>query len=73
MVLADGLAPLTSWLDQVASPSVIRVRIEGLRGEDLAALVSRVVALCEADLLAGAMVTVDPHTIRVRRLPLVTE
>jgi hypothetical protein len=47
------------------------VRIEGLRGPDLAALVARVVAVCEADLAAGAMVTVDPHSIRVRRLPLV--
>ena len=60
-------------LSNAASPSVIRVRIEGLRGEELAAVVSRVVAVCEEDLLAGAMVTVDPHSVRVRRLPLVTE
>jgi predicted nuclease of predicted toxin-antitoxin system len=59
-------------LSNAASPSVIRVRIEGLRGEHLADVVSRVVAVCEADLVAGAMVTVDAHSVRVRRLPLVT-
>ena len=56
-----------------AAPSVIRVRVEGLRGSEAAALVSRVVAACEEDLVAGAMVTVDPHRIRVRRLPLVSK
>ena len=56
-----------------AAPSVIRVRVEGLRGSEAAALVSRVVAACEEDLVAGAMVTVDPHRIRVRTLPLVSK
>jgi predicted nuclease of predicted toxin-antitoxin system len=59
-------------LSTAAAPAVIRIRIEGLQGPEIAALVSRVVAVCEADLLAGAMVTVDSHRIRVRRLPLVT-
>ena len=59
-------------LSNAPAPSVIRVRIEGLRGPEICAVVSRVVAACEADLLAGAMVTVDSHSIRVRRLPLVT-
>jgi len=59
-------------LSNAAAPAVIRIRIEGLQGPEIAALVSRVVAVCEADLLAGAMVTVDSHRIRVRRLPLVT-
>jgi len=44
--------------------------MEGLRGEELATLVQRVVTLCEADLRAGAMVTVDETTVRVRALPL---
>jgi predicted nuclease of predicted toxin-antitoxin system len=59
-------------LTNAASPSVIRIRIEGLRGADVAAIVSDVVAACHADLVAGAMVTVDAHRIRVRRLPLVS-
>jgi predicted nuclease of predicted toxin-antitoxin system len=58
-------------LSNAAAPAVIRIRIEGLREPEIAAIISRVVAVCEADLLAGAMVTVDSHRIRVRRLPLV--
>ena len=58
-------------LSNAASPSVVRVRLEGLRGAELASLVERVLALCEEDLRAGAMVTVDEHTVRVRLLPLV--
>jgi predicted nuclease of predicted toxin-antitoxin system len=60
-------------LSNAPTPSVVRVRIEGLKGADIAAIVSRVVAACEEDLVAGAMVTVDPHSIRVRKLPLVPE
>ena len=60
-------------LSNAAAPSVIRVRIEGMRGPDIAAIVARVVAVCESDLVDGAMVTVDPNRVRVRRLPLVTE
>jgi len=58
-------------LTNAASPSVVRVRVEGLRGVDLAALIDRVLAMCEADLVAGAMVTADEHSVRVRALPLV--
>lgn len=55
-----------------ARPSVIRVRVEGLRAEALAALLARVVASSEAALKAGAAVTVGPdgETARVRGLPL---
>lgn len=59
-------------LSNAATPSVIRIRIEGMRGSEVAAMVSRIVTVCEPDLVAGAMVTVDPHNVRVRRLPLVT-
>ena len=58
-------------LANAASPSVVRVRIDGLRGPQLAALVHRVVGLCEADLTAGAMVSVDERHVRARALPLV--
>ena len=57
-------------LANASAPSVIRVRIEGLGGVDLAALIQRVVSVCEADLLAGAMVTVDEAGVRVRALPV---
>jgi predicted nuclease of predicted toxin-antitoxin system len=58
-------------LENASAPSVIRVRLEGLRGADLAALIHRVVWVCEADLVAGALVTVDDSGVRVRALPVV--
>jgi predicted nuclease of predicted toxin-antitoxin system len=53
------------------TPSVVRIRIEGLRDEALAALIQRVIALAEADLQRGSVVTVTETSIRVRKLPLV--
>jgi predicted nuclease of predicted toxin-antitoxin system len=58
-------------LTEARTPSVVRIRIEGLRDEALAALILRVVASTEADLRSGAVVTVTETSIRVRRLPLV--
>lgn len=52
------------------TPSVIRIRIEGLKGDALAALVMRVLALAGEDLQAGALVTVQPSRVRVHRLPV---
>ena len=61
-------------LSNAATPSIIRIRIEGIRGSEIAAIVSRIIiAVCEPDLVAGAMVTVDSHSVRVRRLPLIKE
>ena len=58
-------------LSNASGPSVVRVRMEGLRGVELAELVARVMTQCEEDLVAGAMVTFDGYRVRVRRLPLV--
>jgi len=58
-------------LSNASSPSVVRIRIERLQGAQLAALVDRVITMCEGDLKAGAMVTVDEQSVRVRGLPLV--
>jgi predicted nuclease of predicted toxin-antitoxin system len=53
------------------TPSVVRIRIEGLRDEALAALILRVIAVTEADLQHGSVITVTETSIRLRRLPLV--
>ena len=53
------------------SPSVIRIRIEGLRDAELATLVQRVVSVVGEDLIRGVAVTVTPTSIRLRTLPLV--
>ena len=54
-------------------PSVIRIRREGLRGEELAALLQIIWPQVSEALQGGAMVTVTEHSIRIRRLPVVNE
>lgn len=58
-------------LTRATTPSVIRIRIEGLRAEALADLLERVLKQSGADLEAGAAVTVQPKQLRIRRLPLI--
>jgi predicted nuclease of predicted toxin-antitoxin system len=57
-------------LSGATSPSVIRIRIEGLRAAATANLLQTVLSQCDEDLQQGAVVTVQPTRIRVRRLPL---
>ena len=54
-----------------SEPSVIRIRIEGLRAESVAILVQTIIARCSDDILAGSVVTVQRGRLRVRRLPIV--
>lgn len=57
-------------LSGLIGPSIIRIRIEGLRGEALARLLVSVLQVCSDDLLKGAMVSVTENGIRIRRLPV---
>ena len=57
-------------LSRAAAPSVIRIRIEGLKAERLAALLRGVPEQCSVDLKSGAMITVTESGTRVGRLPL---
>jgi len=50
------------------SPSVIRIRIEGLRGEALVDLLVRLAPLIAHDMEQGAMITVTETAVRVRLL-----
>lgn len=52
------------------SPSVIRIRIEGLTGPSAANVIREAVLRSKEDLENGALVTVQPGRIRIRRLPL---
>ena len=52
------------------APSVIRIRREGLRGPDVAALVRQVLDQVGEQLKHGAMLTVTERTVRLHRLPL---
>lgn len=53
-----------------STPSVIRVRIEGLKGSALADLLQRVLAQVGEALDHGAVVSVTESSIRVRSLPI---
>ena len=57
-------------MSRATSPSVIRIRIEGLRDEALAGLIQRVLTMTDDDLRRGSAITVNAKSIRVHRLPL---
>ena len=57
-------------LSEATAPSVIRIRLEGLKGKKAGRLIQTVISHCGEDLERGAMVTVDRHRIRIRRVPL---
>jgi predicted nuclease of predicted toxin-antitoxin system len=53
-----------------ASPSVVRIRIEGLRGPDLALLLKSSWPRIKTSIKKGAMVTIKESGIRIRNIPL---
>jgi len=53
-----------------SSPSVIRIRMEGLKGEDVARIIGQVIEAVEDDLVTGAAATVTDRRLAIRRLPL---
>jgi predicted nuclease of predicted toxin-antitoxin system len=55
-------------LQGVVMPSVVRVRIERLRSVEMAKLLLHVLPAIKDKLLAGAMVTITPRSVRVRNL-----
>jgi predicted nuclease of predicted toxin-antitoxin system len=58
-------------LSQATSPSVIRIRIEGLRTQALTELLLKVIDECRTALEQEIAVTVEPSRIRIRYLPLI--
>ena len=59
-------------LTNASSPSVIRIRLEGLRGPDLAHLIKRIWPKIEPQVKRGAMITVTESGIRSRNIPLLS-
>lgn len=51
-------------------PSVVRIRSEGLRAVQIAALLQRVFAVAGNELALGAMVTALDGKIRIKHLPI---
>lgn len=52
-------------------PSVVRIRLEGLKGPELASLLQLIWSRIEAPLETGAIVTVTERAVRLRRLPVI--
>jgi len=57
-------------LAQARQPSVIRIRIEGLRAKEFSGLLQNILRQCADDLKSGAMVSVNDFQICVRLLPI---
>ena len=52
------------------TPSVVRIRRQGLRGPEIASLLKRVWAEVRASIEQGAVISVTERAVRVRRLPV---
>ena len=57
-------------VSNAGSPSVIRIRQEGLRGENLAALLTSVWPKVSQKIEKGALVSITESALRIRRLPI---
>lgn len=53
-----------------AAPSVVQIRSANLAPQELAPVVIRALRQMRAELAAGALLTVEPHRMRLRVLPL---
>lgn len=57
-------------ISRATTPSVVRLRIQGLKGDKLASMLAQVIATAAAELAAGAVVSVNETRIRIRSLPI---
>jgi hypothetical protein len=57
-------------LSGLTTPSTIRIRVQGLKGPEVARLLSDVLESRRDVLAAGALVTIRAGRLRVRRLPI---
>ncbi len=57
-------------VENLDSPSVVRIRQEGLRGPELAELVEKIWSRIGQQLENGAMATITEKAIRIRKIPL---
>jgi predicted nuclease of predicted toxin-antitoxin system len=58
-------------LSGATTPSVIRIRMQGLRGDGVANIILQVIATAQSELEAGAAVTVTNRRLALRKLPLI--
>ena len=60
-------------LSGARKPSVILIRIQGLKAPQIVDLLARIIGVAEALIVGGALVTATPSGLRVRKLPLATD
>ena len=65
---ADFHMLLAEW--EAASPTVIRIREQGLNAAELAELIARLVHALEAAMREGAVISATRAGFRMRRLPI---
>ena len=53
-----------------SGPSVIRIRIEGLRAEALVELLSRLLVTCSSEIKRGSLLTIKWNKVTQHRLPI---
>lgn len=70
MVTLDADFHALLALGGLTKPSVIRIRIEGLKGHDLAEILHSVINQWEDEIAQGAAISVTVDAIRIHRLPL---
>jgi len=56
--------------ENAASPSVVRIRQEGLKARELVELIERIWPTIEEQMDSGALVTVTEASVRVRNIPI---
>src|SRR5437764_194243 len=71
VVTLDADFPALLAVEGATSPSVIRIRREGLSAEDVRELLLHVLRDHEAALLSGVALSVRAHLVGMRRLPLI--
>lgn len=59
-------------LSNASSPSVIRIRIQGLKGQDVAEIIYSVFIAAQQELEKGAAVTVNERRLALKLLPLIS-
>lgn len=57
-------------VSSASAPSVVRIRIERLKGLALADLLEKIWSMAQDDLSRGVMVTVTERSLRIKRLPV---
>lgn len=57
-------------LSGIDRPSAVRLRIQGLRAEDLSEIIQHLLRMHGEELRTGAVISVTDTRVRVRKLPL---